>query len=272
MPIENFLAPGTLTRNLVVSGFLLLLVVGIVALASYAIRRSEWASQEARRRWLVMARNSGLVLYGLGLLAVWAEELRLVALSAAAIVAAILITNRELFLCLAGGIFRYASGTFRIGDRISVASLRGDVVDVRLLTTTLLEVGPGTLTHRRTGRGVVIPNALFLTNAVVNETMTANFILHAFVVPLERSGDWRGAEERLLAAANEVCAPYIGEARTHFAEMERHTSVDAPAVEPRISVALPSPDRIDLIVRVPTKTRLAGRVEQEILRRYLAKP
>ena len=60
---------------------------------------------------------------------------------------------------------------------------RSLVTFLTALTTTILEIGPEKLTHQHTGRAIVVPNSVFLDKHVVNESYTADFVLHVFRLP-----------------------------------------------------------------------------------------
>ena len=94
-------------------------------------------------------------------------------------------------------------------------------------------------------------------------------LLLIITVPIERDANWQQAEEALLRAANEVCAPYLEKARSYMKGLERQHSLDAPGVEPRVQIQLPDPKWIDLVLRTPIPARRRGRMEQEIIKRYL---
>ncbi|WP_350354262.1 hypothetical protein [Aliifodinibius salipaludis] len=82
-------------------------------------------------------------------------------------------------------------------------------MDQNLLATTILEIGPGKkITHQRMGRMIVIPNSLFVSEPVINESCTNDYILHVFTIPLKRENDRRGAQEIFLESANRHCKPY----------------------------------------------------------------
>jgi hypothetical protein len=51
--------------------------------------------------------------------------------------------------------------------------------------------------------------------------------------------------------------------------LERQHSLDAPGVEPRVQIQLPEPERVNLVLRLPIPARRRGRLEQELIRRYL---
>lgn len=223
---------------------------------------------ELRRRILVNSRNVLLLVILLALVYVWADQIRTLALSAVAIAAAIVLATKELILCLSGAVYRASSSTFKVGDRIEVGAFRGDVIDQTLLSTTILEIGPGQSSHQHTGRTIVIPNSMLLTAGVINETFTDDYVLHLFTVPLKTEDDWLGAEEKLLEAAHGACGAYLEEAKRHFETMWKRFSLEPTQIDPRVSVLFPEPGRVNLLVRVPVPARRKGRVEQAILRRF----
>src|SRR5690625_7675079 len=78
---------------------------------------------------------------------------------------------------------------------IQIKDFRGDVIDQNFLATTILEVGPGKITHQLTGRMTVIPNSLFVSEPVINESFTNDFVLHVFTIPFKREDNWMAAQE-----------------------------------------------------------------------------
>jgi small-conductance mechanosensitive channel len=178
------------------------------------------------------------------------------------------IASKELILCLSGAVLRISGSGFGLGDRIEIAGIRGDVIDIGALTTTVLEVGPGPAVHKSTGRTVVLPNSHFLLHPVTNETFTGPFVLHATTLPLSASEDWQDAERRLLEAARQECSSYLDDARANMEKLGRKHGLLPPSVEPQSWLRVPKPQEIELIVRFPAPARLRGQVEQAILRRF----
>lgn len=250
-------------------------VVGLLVLIRYlvlrGIRRAEAIAPELRRRWMVTTRNVALLVLVLSLFVIWASELRVLAVSIVAIVAAIVIATKELIMCVSGTVLKTSGRSFSIGDRIEIQHLRGDVIDQTLLTTTILEIGPGDKTHQHTGRAITLPNSLFLTNPVTNESFTDEYVLHVFVVPMKAGDDWETAQDLLLDCATSVCQPFLTEARMHMERLAKDQGLYTPSVDPRVTIQLPEPDKVLLVVRIPVPARRKGRVEQEILRRYLSR-
>lgn len=273
MPDSLVLSPDAVPDAILplIGGTLVLLVAIVSArwIIARLIRRHVPAS-ELRRRWLVYTRNIMLLLLVLGLVLIWGAELRPLALSIVAIAVAIVVATKELILCVTGTIVKTGANSFSIGDRIQIKDFRGDVIDQNLLATTIMEIGPGKLTHQRTGRIAVIPNALFVSEPVINESFTNDYVLHVFTVPFRREDDWRGAQKALLAAANRLCTPYLEDARTHMERISEEQSLDAPSVDPRVTISTPVPGEIHLIVRLPAKSTQRGYIEQGVLAEVFA--
>lgn len=243
---------------------LLLAVLLLRSLTARFIRRTV-TSGELRRKWLVQTRNALILLFFLGLVMIWGEELRTLAFSVVAIAVALVLATKELILCVTGSILKTGAGSFNIGDRIQIKDFRGDVIDQTLLATTILEVGPGKLTHQRTGRMAVIPNAMFLSEPVINESYTRHYVLHVFTVPFERTDDWRTAQKRLLEVAQQHCESYLEEARLYMKRLNEERGLDSSPVDPRVTIQLADAKEIHLVVRIPVRASQRSSVEQSIL-------
>lgn len=233
------------------------------------IERSQMRSIDFRRRAVLHVRSASYALLIVGLSVVWASQLRELAISIVAITLAIVIATKELILCLAGNFYRASSNAFSLGDRIEVDGVRGVVIDLNLMGTTIFEVGPSRHSQQYTGRAIVIPNSKFLNCLLINESYSDLYHIHSIVVPMNNNNEWETAERYLLQAARELVGCYVKEAEEYFSRKARKEGLNMPAVEPRVIVTLPSPERIDLIVRVAVPPGEKGAVEQQILHGYL---
>lgn len=267
--VNDFSVSHELVRLLINTLFLIVTVVLLQAILNRIIRRRV-VSVDLRRKWLVQSRNGLLLLTLLGLFMIWGDELRTLALSVVAIAVAFVVATKELIMCITGSLLKTGAGSFDVGDRIQIKDFRGDVIDQNLLVTTILEVGPGKITHQRTGRMIVLPNALFVSEPVVNESFTHDFVLHVFIVPFMRKDDWRSAEQALLIAATKHCAHNLETIRRHMYKVSMQLGLEMPAVDPRVTLQFPDPEEVHLIVRVPAKAAQKNFIEQSILNEVFA--
>ena len=263
LPIESIFRYGLTAIILVLIG--LILRAGL----HHSILARSTLSGDMRRRWSVTIRSTLILVSIIGLAIIWAPQLQNFAVSLIAIAVAFVLATKELLDCLIGSFFRTVSNAYTIGDRIEINGIRGNVVDHNFLTTTLLEIGPGQTSHQYTGRAIVIPNNQILSHVLTNETYSKDYRLHVITVPLSTDDDWKVAEHILLEAAQEECQPYIHEARKKMKALEGKAWLDAPSVEPRVTVQLPEPGCINLLVRVPCPTPFPSRLEQAILKKFL---
>lgn len=222
---------------------------------------------DLRLRWMVGLRNVVVLLALVGLASIWMDELRAFATAVVAFAVAFVVATKEFILCINGSFLRATTNAYAIGDRISIDGHRGDVIDLTLFSTTLLEVGPGENYHLRTGRTVVIPNSLLLAHSVVNESSMKPYVLHVFSVPVE--GDWQKAEKILLKAAEAEAAPFLTDAKERMKRLETTHSLDGLPTQPRVYVQIPEAGKVCLLVRTPTPIGRQGAIEQAILRKYM---
>jgi small-conductance mechanosensitive channel len=268
MPFANIIRDSTL-YSIVASVVLLFLVLAARSVLSQVILRNVDQS-EARLKWLVTLRNVLLLFLLGGIVAIWAQEIKTFALSLVAIAAAFVLATKELIQCVSGYLIRTTGSAYDIGDRIEIGNYRGEVIDHNMLTTTLIEIGPGRAFHMHTGRTIVVPNSLLITAPVVNESALEQYVVHVFSIPIRVDEDWARAEQILLDAAQAECTPFLDDARRHMRALERRHGISSPSVDPRIAATIPEPGRLSLLVRVPAPIGRQGRIEQAILRRFLA--
>lgn len=250
----------------------LVLLMVILVLRSLLVRivmKSPGLAMEARRRWIVAIRNALAAVFLVGLIFIWAHALSAFAVSLVAIAVALVLATKELLLCISGAVIRFGSNAYALGDRIALGGFRGNVLDLNLFATTLLEIGPGEKTQQYTGRVVVVPNSLLLSAPMINETYGKDYIVHVVTVPLTMEDDWQAAEKILLEAAQAECGSFVEEAHRHMKQMEGKHWLDAPSVQPRVTLHLPEPGKVQLLVRIPAPAHRTSRLEQAILRRFL---
>jgi small-conductance mechanosensitive channel len=224
----------------------------------------------AKRKWVVTSKNIAFFTWIFVIVIIWINQLQAIGATMVVFAAAIVVATKEFILNIVGYFFRSGTKSFSIGDRIEINTIRGDVLDQNITGITLLEVGSGVKTHQYTGTTVFIPNALFLTQPVKNETMMGGeYVFHIITVNLKLDEDWQVCEKALLDAANEVCKPYIGSAIKQMTYMSKKHALDQPGVEPRINIQVPEHDRITLQLRIPVSAKRRGRIEADIFRQYL---
>lgn len=109
--------------------------------------------------------------------------------------AGILLIFKEVFLNFYSFFYILVRKPFYVGDRIQIQNLYGDVLDVRLLDFSILQLYPLKYGGQSSGRIIHIPNSYILLNPVIN--FSKEFALNwlEIMVPFTLKSDWKHAEQ-----------------------------------------------------------------------------
>jgi small-conductance mechanosensitive channel len=184
-------------------------------------------------------RRFGLFLGFLGIVIIWSPGFGDLWTLLTVIGAGMMIAMREVLLAVAGWLRITLLNTYKDGDRIEVNGVQGDVIDVRVLRTTLMEIGGWADGDQSTGRIVHFPNGWIYEHAVYNYTRSFRFIWNELSLTVTFRSDWRAAREIILRHAEESAAIVEQQARQEIHEMSRefliHYSILTPFVYVKIT-------------------------------------
>jgi small-conductance mechanosensitive channel len=135
--------------------------------------------------------------------------------------AGIAIALADVFLDIAGWLFIVFRRPFKVGDRIEVDGVAGDVIDVRVFRFTVLEIRNWVDADQSTGRVVHIPNGMLFKHPTANFTEGFYHIWHEVPVLVTFESDWKRAEQLIKQAIEPVA---ISEE-----ELKRHERIDNDA-------------------------------------------
>ena len=93
---------------------------------------------------------------------------------------------------------------FKIGDRIIVAGITGDVTDINLTHIVLNQVGGTIGGEEKSGRGVMIPNAILFQQVIYNYNFETKYVLDEVPVLITYESEVADAERILVQAAQQV--------------------------------------------------------------------
>lgn len=263
------LADRALIRDAIVSAVFIVFLMVCRSLVRRAILARHDLGPEVRRRWVVYLRNAVLVIFALGMVFIWGHEIQTFAVSLVAIAAAIVLATKEMILCMLGSIFRSSSNAFAVGDRVEIGGIRGQVIDMNLVSTTLMESSHAAHRQGTVGRGVTVPNSLLLSQPVFNESMLGDYVLQTIHVAILRKDDWVKAELVLLEAGLTIAAEYAADLSRHARELERRYALESPMMEPRVRIFLDHFEEIGLQLQLAVPLGQRAKIEQRILRMFL---
>lgn len=185
--------------------------------------------------------------------------------------AGVAVALQDVLASIAGAFSIGFSRLYTVGDRVQIGETRGDVIDIGLLRTTLMETGDWVSKDLYNGRIVRIPNSTVLKGSVFNYSQGFQFIWDEIKVVFTNSSDCRLAKEMLLRAAKEAIGEYLAEAEASWKVVSDNFRSAKPPLEPTVSLAVNAGSfefTVDYVVdyskRTAMRDRLFTRIVQEV--------
>ncbi|GKS56962.1 mechanosensitive ion channel protein MscS [Nitrospira sp.] len=173
-------------------------VLAVALLA--ATRLGEWAMERAvsdeRWRYTIrkVIRTAAASIFLVTAIGIWAQRLQGFLLVLGATGAGFAIALAPVLVSLAGWGLIISSGLYKVGDRVQVGGVIGDVTDIGMIRTSLLEIGNWVQADQLTGRVVAVSNGAVFKDPVFNYTQGAPYIWDEFTVPIAYGPQWERAE------------------------------------------------------------------------------
>jgi len=157
-----------------------------------------------------------------------------------------------------------------LGDRVSVGPYNGDVIDLSLFRTTLLEVhtSPTAAVQERTGRTLYMPNAAVLTHDVVNFNRTSDYLKSELKFVLTLESNWIKAEKILREILEKVTSPYTEAARRQYGTRTRTLFIQHDPTGPTLYTDIVG-DGIEMTLRFTIPIGMRREVGSDIVRTVL---
>ncbi len=260
-------------RSVVLRVIAILFALGLIFVLSEVWRRVTFryiADPRRRRQFLVLRR----VIFGFSVCVVltfgFVSQFSSLATFAGFITAGIAVGLQAVLLSIAAYFFIIGRYGIRVGDRISVAGITGDVVDIGLVRMYVMELAGTGLDFYPTGRIVAFSNSvLFQTGTpLFRQIPGTEYTWHEVVVMIVPNGDYKAVQEKLMALIEEVYSKYRDEIERQHAAIERRVDilVDVPRPEARVQFA---EGGLELLVRYPVEIRRAPDTDENMTRRVL---
>jgi small-conductance mechanosensitive channel len=154
--------------------------------------------------------------------------------------AGVAVALQDVLASIAGAFSIGFSKLYTVGDRVQIGETRGDVIDIGLLRTTLMETGNWVSKDLYNGRLVRIPNSNVLKGSVFNYSQGFRFIWDEIKVVFTIKSDPAFAREMLLRVAKAAIGDYLVEAHLSWREMSDNFRIEKPSLEPSVALAVNS--------------------------------
>ena len=221
-----------------VPGLLLLaaLALGIFVLRGLAIRSIEDVSTRYRVRKAVS--YAGYVLVFLVLLGLFSSRVAQLTVVIGAIGAGVAFALQEVIASIAGWVALSFGSFYKPGDRVQLGGIKGDVIDIGILRTTLMEVGGWVKGDQYNGRIVRIANSFVFKEPVFNYSREFPFLWDEFTLPVRHGSDWKLAQGLIEEAVTRHVADFTGRSHALWNSVVRRFMIEQARLDPKVTLVI----------------------------------
>jgi small-conductance mechanosensitive channel len=254
-------------RGLLLRLSLLLLAIFAILAASDFWRRATFRYvQDLHRRhqFLLVRRIVVAAVVSLFIVFALVTEVGSIATFAGFITAGLAVALQNVILSVAAYFFLIGKYGVRVGDRVQVSGVTGDVIDIGLVRLHLMEVGSG---GQSTGRVVVFSNSfVFQPNSTFFKQLPgSNFSWHQLKLTLSAGTDYKLAEQRMQRAVESVYSGYRETIDRQHRDMSEALAVRVEAPKPQSQLRFSS-DGLEILIRYPAPLAQGSAIDDAMTR------
>jgi small-conductance mechanosensitive channel len=170
------------------------------------------------------------------ILGVFSEQLGSLAVAFGVAGAGIAFALQEVIVSIAGWIALSFGQFYHVSDRVQVGGIKGDVIDIGMLRTTLMEIGQWVDGDLYNGRIVKVANSFVFKEPVFNYSADFPFVWDEFVVPIKYGSDYVLAREIITHSISRDVSEYTDFAKKTWKKLIRKYSIDEASVDPIVTM------------------------------------
>ena len=261
-------------RSLLIRAIVLGVVLAVVFVLAEIWRKATLRYvRDVRRRYQFLVLRRVVLWCAVGIAAAFAlaTEIGSLATFAGLITAGIAVALQNVILAIAGYFFLVGKYGVRVGDRVQISGVTGNVVDIGLIRLHLMELaGPGN-DRQPTGRVVVFSNSIVFqpTASFFKQIPGTNFGWHEVTLILSPDSDYHLAEQRMLGAVKSVYAKYRDKIEEQHRHIEKTFTLGLDLPEPKSRLRL-TQTGLEVVIRYPLELENSSEIDDEIIRELLS--
>jgi small-conductance mechanosensitive channel len=260
----------TLLVRLLALGLLLGLVLGAFELWRRAIYRYV---PDVRRRYQFLLLRRIALWFVILLIAAFGfvSELGSLATFAGLMTAGVAVALQNVILAVVGYFLLIGKYGVRVGDRVQVSGVNGEVVEIGLIRLHVMELTGAGGDAQPTGRVVAFSNSIVFqpTAGLFKQAPGTSFLWHEISLTLAADTDYRTAERRMLAAIDAAFKNYQKDLEDIRRQMSNSlTSVTVGSLEPKVRFHLTSAG-LEVLIRFPVALKNATEMDDRVTRELL---
>ena len=150
--------------------------------------------------------------------------------------AGIAFALQEVIASVAGWLAVMFGGFYRTGDRVQLGGIKGDVIDIGILRTTLMETGQWVDGDLYNGRIVLIANSFVFKEPVFNYSADFPFLWDEIKLPIQYGSDYKLTEQLLKDVSEDILKEFSKTAKETWPQIVNKYMIEDASTEPMITL------------------------------------
>jgi small-conductance mechanosensitive channel len=255
-------------RELIIRCAVLLAILALVFVGGEIWRRMvlRFTSELRRRQQLLLIRKltvGAVVLLIVGL--TFFTDLGSFVTFAGLITAGVAVAMQSVLTCIVGYFLLIGKYGLRVGDRVQVGTVAGEIIDLGLIRLHLMEFGSdGRL--GATGRVVAFPNSIVFqaTGGLFRQIPGVSLVWHEITVSLPASRDYASFKSELMPLLEDAMHEFREAIQQQSRQIEQSTaSASVPTPVPQVQLRLNAAGA-DVVVRYPVQLERANEIDEKV--------
>lgn len=143
---------------------------------------------------------------------------------------------QEVIISIAGWLAITFSSFYNVGDRIKIGSITGDVIDVGILRTTLMECGEWVKSDLYSGRIVRVANSFIFKDPVYNYSGEFPFLWDEITLPIRYASSVEYTRHTLERIADETVGEFTSSVSESWRNLSKLYAVEEARIEPMVTL------------------------------------
>ncbi|MDH3323398.1 MAG: mechanosensitive ion channel family protein [Flavobacteriaceae bacterium] len=152
--------------------------------------------------------------------------------------AGITITLQELILSITGSFYIFFVGVYKPGDRIEINRIKGDVIDIDSIYTTMMEVGEWVSSDNYSGRIVKLSNAFVFKGPVYNYSRDFPFVWDEFNLPIRYGSDIELTKSIIIEIAKNTLSQFVAQSIADWKYVVKKYYIEDADINPTLAITM----------------------------------
>ena len=220
----------------IASVFLLLVVVYIIIKILQKTAFKLVKDNSAKYRFKKLISFLGYFIFIIGVILIFNAKLSGLGTALGVAGAGIAFALQEVIVSVAGYIAVFTSHFYRVGDRVKLGGIKGDVIDIGILRTTLMEIGDWVNGDLYNGKMVRVANSFVFKEPVYNYSGDFPFLWDEITIPIKTKGDYKYAKEIFTKILKEEVGDFSNSSQKAWDNMIGKYDIENARVQPMITM------------------------------------